>query len=47
MKRVVATCGRCGVEHDPFVTGEWLVCADCFGDALIEQSEARKVLVAA
>ena len=41
MKRVIAVCGRCGAEHDPYVTGEWAVCSDCEAEALTEHSAAR------
>jgi NADH pyrophosphatase NudC (nudix superfamily) len=33
-RRVIAICGQCGGAHDPNDTGEWDVCADCFGEAV-------------
>ena len=46
MTRILATCERCGAEHDPHDTGQWECCPSCYAEALLEHSAARKVAAA-
>lgn len=33
-RRPVALCESCGATHDPYDTGEWGTCPDCYVDVL-------------
>lgn len=38
---LVSRCVFCDAEHDPFDTGEWGICPDCYPGALTDHAADR------